>query len=514
MKKIYFLAISFYLLPFAFSQTNADIQKAYTLIKANKSTLQLSDAEIENTRISATYFNATAGTTMVYLQQTHLAMDVYNEMQIIAFKDDKVVSNTGAIIKDVENMVNTSSGLPLFTATDAVAKSLIDRNITPQQSIIPLLSTNNNRHIEFSNLGIAQENITADLLWLPVDGKKVVLCWQIKLIPKSSSDYWSIRVDATDNKVIDKNNLTVYCNWSESANKSACYDQQHVHTPTFVPNTTASPNIINGASYTVIPYPAESPQHTGGTPAVRTNPWLLAPVGSNATTLKWHSNGTTDYTNTRGNNVWAYEDRASTNTAGASDTSTTADPLTFAKVYNFTQEPIVTTNQRAATTNLFYWSNIIHDLCYLYGLDEASGNFQTNNQGRGGTGNDAVLAEAQDGSGSNNANFSTPVDGSAGRMQMYLWTAPTPDRDGDLDNGIITHEYGHGVSNRLTGGPANSSCLGNQEQMGEGWSDYLGLMYTTNWATAIMSDSTVSRGIGTYALNQPVTGVGIRMHTI
>ncbi len=57
-------------------------------------------------------------------------------------------------------------------------------------------------------------------------------------------------------------------------------------------------------------------------------------------------------------------------------------------------------------------------------------------------------------------------------MQMYIWTHTTPNRDGDLDNGIIVHEYGHGVSNRLAGGPANTSCLNNQEQMGEGWSDY------------------------------------------
>ena len=58
---------------------------------------------------------------------------------------------------------------------------------------------------------------------------------------------------------------------------------------------------------------------------------------------------------------------------------------------------------------------------------------------------------------------------------MYVWTDATPDRDGDLDNGIIIHEYGHGVSNRLTGGPAPPGCLNNQEQGGEGWSDYLGL---------------------------------------
>ena len=36
-------------------------------------------------------------------------------------------------------------------------------------------------------------------------------------------------------------------------------------------------------------------------------------------------------------------------------------------------------------------------------------------------GSDSVNAEAQDGSGTDNANFATPSDGSNPRMQMYLW---------------------------------------------------------------------------------------------
>jgi hypothetical protein len=43
--------------------------------------------------------------------------------------------------------------------------------------------------------------------------------------------------------------------------------------------------------------------------------------------------------------------------------------------------------------------------------------------------------------------------------------------DGDLDNGIISHEYGHGISARLSG-----NCLSGSEQMGEGWSDWFWLM--------------------------------------
>ena len=36
--------------------------------------------------------------------------------------------------------------------------------------------------------------------------------------------------------------------------------------------------------------------------------------------------------------------------------------------------------------------------------------------------NDFVVADAQDGSGFNNANFGTPPDGINPRMQMFLWS--------------------------------------------------------------------------------------------
>ena len=133
-------------------------------------------------------------------------------------------------------------------------------------------------------------------------------------------------------------------------------------------------------------------------------------------------------------------------------------------------------------TNLFYLNNFIHDVQYQYGFDEAGGNFQVNNYGRGGAGNDSVRAEAQDGAGTNNANFGTPPDGQRPRMQMFVWTSPNPDRDGDLDAGIVFHEYGHGISNRLVGGPANVNCLTNRQQPGEGLSDWWALAYTARSA--------------------------------
>jgi hypothetical protein len=78
--------------------------------------------------------------------------------------------------------------------------------------------------------------------------------------------------------------------------------------------------------------------------------------------------------------------------------------------------------------------------------------------------------------------------------------------DGDYDNGIIAHEYGHGISNRLTGGPSQADCLFNDEQMGEGWSDWIGLMMTMQTGDT----GEQARGYGTFAISQPTTGNGIR----
>jgi hypothetical protein len=66
---------------------------------------------------------------------------------------------------------------------------------------------------------------------------------------------------------------------------------------------------------------------------------------------------------------------------------------------------------------LFYTANLYHDLLYELGFNEAAGNFETNNNGAEGKGNDAVILNAQDGSGTNNANFATP-----GKSQFQVMT--------------------------------------------------------------------------------------------
>ena len=197
--------------------------------------------------------------------------------------------------------------------------------------------------------------------------------------------------------------------------------------------------------------------------------------------LGWHDTGKTTFQDTQGNNVRAQDNSSNrrdweSNYRPKGVVSRSSGSLGFDFPINFKDDPKV--YRDAAITNLFYWNNLIHDLFYEYGFDEVSGNFQDNNFNKGGRENDGVIANAQDGSGTNNANFMTPPDGQRPRMRMYVWTQSRPRRDGDLDNGIIIHEYAHGISIRLTGGPSNVRCLGGGEAggMGEGWGDFFGVL--------------------------------------
>jgi Zn-dependent metalloprotease len=202
---------------------------------------------------------------------------------------------------------------------------------------------------------------------------------------------------------------------------------------------------------------------------------------------------------TTGNNVEAYLDTDANNSpdnnngSGLSVGHASSSTQNFTFPFSTTVDP--RTQQAAVVTNLFYFNNVMHDFSYALGFTETARNFQTNNYGRGGTGNDSVRAEAQDGSGTNNANFATPPDGSRPRMQQYLFTSPNPDRDSSMDGDIVFHEYGHGISNRLIGNGSTALSGTQSGAMGEGWSDY--------WGITINNDG----AMGEYATGNPI---GIR----
>jgi Zn-dependent metalloprotease len=209
---------------------------------------------------------------------------------------------------------------------------------------------------------------------------------------------------------------------------------------------------------------------------------------------------------TTGNNVEAYLDTDANNApdnnngSGLSTGHASAANQNFTFPFSTTVDP--RTQQAAVVTNLFYYNNFMHDFSYGLGFTETARNFQTNNYGRGGTGNDSVRAEAQDGSGTNNANFATPPDGSRPRMQQYLFTGPTPDRDSSMDSDVVFHEYGHGISNRLIGNGSTALSGTQSGAMGEGWSDY--------WATTINNDGVM----GEYVTLNNTRGIRRAAYTV
>jgi extracellular elastinolytic metalloproteinase len=234
----------------------------------------------------------------------------------------------------------------------------------------------------------------------------------------------------------------------------------------------------NADGYLIFPIsPGAGPQTLVSTPADPT-----------ASPLGWLS-GTT----TTGNNVDAYLDRDANDASDGRPTAGANNQFLF--TWNALTEPTTATNQNLSVTSLFYHTNFIHDRLYRHGFIESAGNFQQDNLGKGGAGNDAILAEAQDGSGFNNANFSfaTPDDGLPGRIQMYLWNGTVPGRDGSLDADIIYHEYTHGLTWRMVGDMSGVTGA----SVGEGMSDAIAAYLTDN------------DRIAEYSYNNPV---GIRQY--
>ncbi|KAJ3117145.1 Fungalysin/Thermolysin Extracellular metalloproteinase 5 [Phlyctochytrium bullatum] len=246
------------------------------------------------------------------------------------------------------------------------------------------------------------------------------------------------------------------------------------------------------ARYAVVPLGFADPIDNGNRFTTLTNP--ADPVASRN---GWHDLGQGSRSETAGNNVVASSNPQNSRNAAANPRIAANN---FQFVSQFAPNVASTPGSAAAAAgvvNMFYVINQFHDMLSRFGFDEPAGNFQLNNFGRGGRGGDPVVATAQDGSGVNNANFASPPDGIPGRMRMFLFTRVPPSRDAALENDIVIHEMGHGVSNRLTGGPALANCLQRSQSggMGEGWSDFFGLMTQMKETDTRDTD----KGVGVFA---------------
>lgn len=620
------------------AQDYSGVVNAY--LESNKDQLEVTSDDIQDLKIYNQVYNQKNKVTHIYAVQHVNGIEIFNAVASIAIKDNAVFYVGNNMEKNTAARVNGTTAVlnPMQAASKAAnilglgsASFSIESVVSSQEFIL-------------SDGGVSLEKVPVQLVYLPVD-EELKLAWDLSIHTLDGQHWYSIRVDAITGEILDQMDWIVSCSFEAHGHKATqerTIQNNQTQTTAFGFQTTINESVVfEDEQYIVYAIPVESPIHGGRSVVTEPQDVIASPYG-------WHDlDGAegADVTYTRGNNVWATEDQNGNNGNGLAPDGT--DDLIFDFDIDLTDEPESYVD--ASTTNLFYMNNIMHDIFYHYGFDEASGNFQFINYSGDGIANDYVQADAQDGSGTNNATFSITTDGSRPRMSMFLWTpssiasfttnspaelagdygfsnsdfgpsfpvdgltgdvvlvedtdtsgdandacdpisngaeltgniavlragncgftekvkaaqdagaiavivvnnlptpitdlsgsdamitipsgmielsagealiaasltetvnvtiaSPVPTRkDGSLDNVIIAHEYGHGISGRLTGGADNSGCLGNSEQMGEGWSDWFGLMLTIEPGD-LPEDL---RGIGTYATGNPVTAQGIR----
>jgi extracellular elastinolytic metalloproteinase len=396
---------------------------------------------------------------------TEIIQDYYKRSGQLTQRDN-TNDRTGVIILNEDpsqslgvKIVNVQQTYDGFRVINAFGKVLIkDGKIISEKNEFK-------RNIVVSGQKKAQEKFPEDLLkqklaleeiakvdYLPnvYFGKNgvYILAKELFVSDKNSSDVWHIIADAGSGEILSRDNMTLSCSFGgRDHSHGAEPDEQH---PVVI-EQNQSKEFNNAffaptnASYNVFPLPVEAPSF--GPRSTVNNPWDLT-----ASPEGWHSDGTNNYTNTRGNNVYAYSDQDNMDAPGYSPDGGEALTFNFPFADGRYENPF--TYRDAAITNLFYMNNKMHDIFYKFGFTEAARNYQTNNFNNGGIGGDAVNAEAFDGSGLNNANFypgrEQVINGQtyleAPTMQMFLF-----ERNETAADPISRYQYNSPAS--ITGRP-------------------------------------------------------------
>ena len=447
---------------------------ALEYLRARSPAMGLTLEDIADVGVTDLYSSEHNGVTHVYLAQRFRGFEVAGaRMTLNVTADGRVLEVGHRLLSNLASQVQDLP--PLLSAGDAFARAMIELG---------------SRELP------ASTQQQAKLVYQPMAGGGLRLAWELAIDGGGASGFsGSMSVDARDGRILESTS------WKSQIVPGIA--------PTFVPvgsgrDLLQPQSALSPDSYQVFAIPKEHPDD--GPRTVEANP---AAAGGAASPFGWHdTNGAAgaEFTITRGNFVHAYLDIDHNNLPDAGSEPSGGAGNDYVFPVDLTQAP--STYRPAAVTNAFYWANVCHDVLWNHGFTEAAGNFQTNNYGRGGTANDAMLVEVQDGTGTNNANLTVGADGSAPRMQLFLFNLTTPARDAALASGIVSELYFFGTASRLVGGPAAPTCLNAAESGGMqwGWADWFDL-----FMTAVPSDLAFTpRGIGTYLLGQPPTSPGFR----
>jgi Zn-dependent metalloprotease len=433
------------------SLKSSEIAKEF--LRAQSEVFSLSSAEIDRLRL--TVDDSTDNAKFLAFNQTLNGIDVFNgHIKFTLNKAGEVIQiSTRYVVPGVD--IPTT---PRLTPEEAVKAAFagISLKIPSALSTGPAME---GRTTFLNPQGKNYSAVTTELSIFPTTASSARLAYRIFLEVDAKS-WYEILIDANNGSVLYRHNLYVF---SGQANV-----------------WTQSPMI---GTRTLFSFPDPSSMDPAG--------WMPS-----------------DGTVTTGNNVDAYLDANGNDAADQVTTGTMNNGRAFSanQVFDFPFGDVTVRldprlYQAAAITNIFYYANIAHDYYYSLGFNEAAGNFQTDNFGKGGVGNDAVLAEAQYGLFTNNAAFGPTPEGIAPKIRMGLFTmgtsSRTDDADSDYDGMVVLHEYGHGVSNRLVGAKTSTSCLTKIQSgaLGEGWSDYFASSYFNNPVQGAYIGQNPTRGV-------------------
>ncbi|GEN66982.1 T9SS-dependent M36 family metallopeptidase [Chryseobacterium rhizosphaerae] len=374
------------------------------------------------------------GVNIVNVQQAYDGLRVFNALGKVLIKEGKIISEKNEFKRNivVSNQKKVQEKFPEDLLRQKLAISEISR-----VDYLP--------NVYFEKNGVC------------------ILAKEMFVADKNSPDVWHVIADANNGEIFQKSNATLSCNFeSDSHTHTFNKSEKIIDDNSKENNQNKTTNLLvpGNASYNIFALPIEAP--TFGSRSIVNNPWdlSLSPEG-------WHSDGTNNYTNTRGNNVYTYSDQDNANVPGYSPDGGSSRNFDFPFADGRYDNPFA--YRDASITNLFYMNNKMHDIFYKFGFTETARNFQTNNFGKGGLQGDAVNAEAFDGSGLSNANFYSGAEAVIGtqtyifapRMQMYLYN-----RAQTVDDPIDRFKYNSPATmvNRpkvMTGGAAFGTQLFN-----------------------------------------------------
>ena len=458
-------------------------------IKENNDLLGMSDSQASELKVTIDQTNPDGNLSFARLEQVINGIPVYQAEVTAAFnKRGEMFRVVNKLAPGLDGAnISQEFGDPANAVRVAAANVNYDLKAN---DTVANESASSDSKVRFG--GGDDWDVSAEKMYFPIEPGVARPVWRI-LIWKPVNAYY-VLVDAETGAMLLRENITK--------------DQTQAATYNVYANSTSMVKALDNPA-PMTPGPVDPSAVTQGVLQNRTNVTLIGNEGDlSFNNLGWINdnanmgNGWTD-----GNNVEAGLDRVAPDGVDA-PVSGTGRAFNFA--YNPSpgnptpgDEPLTPAYQAGAVTQLFYVTNRYHDELYKLGFTEQFENYQNDNFGRGGLGNDRIRAEAQDSGGTNNANFSPTADGTRGRMQMYIWTPPTPDRDGDLDAEIVIHELTHGTFGRLSNGTGGTQS----GQMHEGYADWYGHALLSE-ATDPVNGVYVTGGYSTYLLRSAIFGGG------